>query len=426
MSLKVAIATALHELPQSDRILIAALVRTGCDARPAIWSDPAEAWNEFDAVIVRSCWDYHLRVREFLTWIANLERDGVTVLNSPNLIRWNHDKMYLMELAAKGVPIPETIFVAPEDDLDLADACASRRWTTAVVKPRISASAWRTERRNSGVICGPVLVQEYVAAVENEGEWSLIYIDNRFSHSVIKKPRRGDFRVQREFGGSVQEAQPPDMVVKFADSVLEKLDSRILFARVDLIASQQDVWLMELELIEPELFLDIVPEAAEHLARSIAVRLSRQTYRPFRKRQIWSDLLFEKRGWQLKIYFVMCEDQPPMRARFAAGIDFVLDQLPAPDPLAGRPGVGFLILHAGRDADYTVLCWWDRENELPIRIAVREQQDTAPWRAAGPSEGICIWDLEIIAAERNAYVSTMLAGEVVIVGIPKYLRSRFS
>ena len=83
MSLKVAIATALHELPQSDRILIAALVRTGCDARPAIWSDPAQPWNEFDAVILRSCWDYHFRACEFLTWIANLERDGITVLNSP-------------------------------------------------------------------------------------------------------------------------------------------------------------------------------------------------------------------------------------------------------------------------------------------------------------------------------------------------------
>jgi len=331
-----------------------------------------------------------------------------------------------MELAAKGVPIPETIFVAPEGDIDLADACASHGWTTAVVKPLISASAWRTERRNSGVICGPALVQEYVAAVENEGEWSLVYFDNRFSHSVIKKPRGGDFRVQRELGGTLQEAPAPDVVIQFADAVLEKLAPTILFARVDLIANQGNICLMELELIEPELFLDLVPEAAERFACSITARLSRKTYKPFRKRQIWSDVPLERHGWQLKIYFVMGEDQPPTRARFAAGIDFVLDHLPAPDPLAGRPGVGFLILHAGNGADYTVLCWWDRENELPIRIAVRERQDTAPWRAAGPSEGICVWDLEIIAAERNAYVATMLAGEVGFVGIHKYLKSRFS
>ena len=245
---------------------------------------------------MRSCWDYHLRSGEFLTWIAILERDGITVLNPPELIRWNHDKIYLSELAAKGVPIPETIFLAPGDNLDLASVCASRGWTKAVVKPQISASAWKTECRTSGVICGPMLIQEYVTAIEIEGEWSLVYVHGRFSHAVVKRPRSGDFRVQSEFGGQVQETHPPARLVKFADAAVEKLEFPSLFARVDLISDHENIWLMELELIEPELFLDLLPGAAARVADCIVSELSRQTYTPFKKRQVRTEGMLEARA----------------------------------------------------------------------------------------------------------------------------------
>lgn len=274
MSIRVAIATSLDELPPSDCALVAALVRRGCEVCSAIWSDPIQPWRAFDAVVVRSCWDYHLRVEAFLNWIANLEAEGVTVLNSPDLIRWNADKSYLTELGARGVRVPETIVVAPGIELDLADVCSSHGWTSAVVKPRISASAYQTERRNSGVVRGPVLVQEYLAAIESSGEWSLLYVDGQYSHSVIKKPRAGDFRVQKEFGGSAREAKAPSAAVHFAGTVLEKLKWPSVFARVDLITDHRGAWLMELELIEPELFLDLAPEAASRLAAAIVNRIS--------------------------------------------------------------------------------------------------------------------------------------------------------
>lgn len=269
MTIRVALATSLPKLPPSDRALAAALGRFGCEVRAAIWSDPGEAWTEFDAVVVRSCWDYHLRAEEFLGWIARLERGGVKTVNSPELIRWNADKVYLTELAGRGVKIPDTIMVAPGNGLDLDQVCVSRGWSSVVVKPRISASAYQTEKRSSGIARGPVLVQEFIPAVESVGEWSLIYFNHQFSHSVIKKPQALDFRVQKEYGGSAQAAPPPIAAVNLGNAVLQTLAQPSVFARVDLVADHECVWLMELELIEPELFLDLAPEAANRLASLI-------------------------------------------------------------------------------------------------------------------------------------------------------------
>lgn len=255
-------------------MLAVALADQGFDVHAVIWSEPQRTWQEFEAVVVRSCWDYHLRLHEFLGWIARLEHSGVAVLNSPDLIRWNANKIYLAELAAAGITMPDTIFVEPGMELDLARVCASRGWPSAVVKPTISASAHCTERRFSGLVRGPAMVQQYIAAVETEGEWSLVYFNRQFSHSVIKTPRAGDFRVQTAFGGTVRAAQPSRELLRFAESVLDKLVWPAAFARVDVIADGPAIRLMELEVIEPELFLDMAPGSGGRLAFAIRDLLS--------------------------------------------------------------------------------------------------------------------------------------------------------
>lgn len=267
--IKIAIATSKSELPASDQALALALAEQGFDVRAVIWSDTQQNWRGFDAVIVRSCWDYHLRVEEFLKWIALLERIDVVVLNSSDLIRWNANKIYLVELAASGITIPDTIFVELGMELNLTRVCSSRGWSGAVVKPTISASAHCTKRRSSGLVRGPAMVQQYIAAIETEGEWSLVYFNRQFSHAVIKKPMVGDFRVQTAFGGTVRLAQPSRQVLLFAEAVLNHLAWPATFARVDIIADGPSIWLMELEVIEPELFLDLVPGSSHHLASAI-------------------------------------------------------------------------------------------------------------------------------------------------------------
>jgi glutathione synthase/RimK-type ligase-like ATP-grasp enzyme len=234
-----------------------------------IWSGRQQDWRKFDAVVVRSCWDYHLRAHEFLEWIALLERSGVLVLNSPDLIRWNADKIYLGELASAGIAMPDTVFVESGMELDLAKVCASRGWGSAVVKPTISASAYCTERRCSGRVRGPAMVQQYIAAIETAGEWSLVYINGKFSHAVLKKPRAGDFRVQIAFGGTARAEQPSRKLLMFAEVVLSRCAWPATFARVDIIADGPSIQLMELEVIEPELFLDLAPGSSRHLASAI-------------------------------------------------------------------------------------------------------------------------------------------------------------
>lgn len=267
---KLAIATSKIDLPASDQALAVALAEQGFDVHPVIWSCIQQDWQEFDAVIVRSCWDYHLRLREFLDWIKLLEQKGIVVWNPPDLIRWNASKVYLAELAASGIAIPDTIFVEPGTTLDLAEACDTRGWQSAVVKPITSASAYGTERRNSGPVYEGSMVQQYIAAIETAGEWSLVYFDGRFSHAVVKKPRANDFRVQTDFGGTVEVAQPPRELLAFAETVLQRLPTPALVARVDLVAHGACILLMELEVIEPELFLDLAPGSSLRFASAIS------------------------------------------------------------------------------------------------------------------------------------------------------------
>lgn len=281
--MKIAIATSVKELPASDLALAAALSQRGCDVRPVIWSANTEDWSEFDAIVVRSCWDYHLRVPEFLTWVkllGALERDGVAVLNTVPLIGWNADKTYLAQLRAAGICMPDTVFVSSGEKVDLGHICRSRGWRSAVVKPTISASAYRTERATDGIVDGPVLIQEYMTAIESAGEWSLVYFDHRYSHAVLKRARAGDFRVQSAFGGSVSVMKPPAALLDFSETVLAQLPWQAAFARIDLIADTDSIQLMEIEVIEPDLFLHLAPGSSDRLALVVIDNVMRTVSKP--------------------------------------------------------------------------------------------------------------------------------------------------
>ena len=264
----------LPEIAPSERLLIGALSQAGASATAAIWSSPEIDWTQFSAVVICTCWDYHLRVEEFLFWIESLEDRRIPVINHPNLIRWNAHKTYLKHFAAAGIAIPETVWIEPDQQAEVAEICAAHGWQEAVVKPIISASAYGTERRSSGPVRGPLMIQQYLLAIETEGEWSLIYFDHEFSHSVRRRPRLADFRVQKDFGGSVERATPPSTLRTFA-AALELHPHPATFARVDVVDQDAKICLMEMEVIEPELFLNYAPNSAERLADSILRTLGR-------------------------------------------------------------------------------------------------------------------------------------------------------
>jgi glutathione synthase/RimK-type ligase-like ATP-grasp enzyme len=252
-----------------------------------VWDAPGVAWDAYAAVVVRSCWDYHRRLAEFLAWAEALMREGVPLWNDAATLRWNADKSYLRELALRGVAVVPTLWLEPAEQPDLAALLEREGWPEAVVKPAVSASAegaWLTtpsRARHEGPALsallrrGHVLVQPRLPEVMAEGEWSLVFFEGAFSHAVRKRPQPGEFRVQEEFGGSVESATPPAALLDDAAQALRAAGRSALYARVDGVLRAGRLMLMELELIEPHLFLLDAEGAADRFANAIAARLGR-------------------------------------------------------------------------------------------------------------------------------------------------------
>lgn len=288
---RIALATSARypELPSDERLAVPALARLGVTAEPAVWDDPRAAWSAFDAVVIRSCWDYHLKIADFIDWLGRLERLGLPVLNPPPLVRWNADKRYLLALAERGVAIVPTRVLArgtPDPAEALLRALDGMEADEAVVKPAVSASAhgtWRTSRAaargDAGrlaalLAAGDVLVQPYVPAVTGAGEWSVLCFGGRPSHAVLKRPAPGDWRVQGELGGTAELGTAPAVALRQARRVLEAAGAgTAAYARVDGCMIDDAFVLMELELIEPQLYLDLAPHAPDRFARAIVEAL---------------------------------------------------------------------------------------------------------------------------------------------------------
>lgn len=276
---RVALAThsGCPHLTEDDRLLIPALRDLGIEARPVVWDEENVGWREFDQVIVRSCWDYHLRLPEFLAWITNLESQHVELQNSALLVRWNADKRYLRQVEELGVTIPETCWLNEGEEHSLRTITQAWGWERAVVKPIISATAYKTRRiclqETDEAVQGPLMVQQFLPEIQEEGEWSLVFIGGDYSHAVRKYPAAGDFRVQTQFGGRVGAATPNSQLVDAAGEIMDKIAEPALYARVDGLEREGKFVLMELELIEPVLFL-AVGGAADRFAQAISKTLN--------------------------------------------------------------------------------------------------------------------------------------------------------
>jgi glutathione synthase/RimK-type ligase-like ATP-grasp enzyme len=302
-SRRVALVTyaELPALSHDDQLLVAALARHGAAVEPVVWSDPDVDWRSYDLIVVRSCWDYFLRPDEFFSWLDRLEAERARVLNPVPLLRWNARKTYLRELESRGVLIVPTRWLARGDTTSVAAIRRETGWTALVVKPSISGSAHDTWRSFAGdeprddvrlremTARGEVLVQPLLEEIAAAGEWSVVFLDGVFSHAVLKRSRDGDFRVQIEHGGTFGPIEPPADVVEQAAHALHAapLDgARALYARVDGCVIDGRFVLMELELIEPFLFLGTSMAAAQRLADAMVARmtqrapLTRQTVLP--------------------------------------------------------------------------------------------------------------------------------------------------
>lgn len=266
---------------EDDLPAVQALEATGAVVTPLPWDGDFNPWTAFDAVVLRSTWNYHLHPEKFLMWLSQLQTQNANVFNAADVVRWNIDKNYLKELSRKGIPVPPTVWLAKGSDSNLLQVLKENGWNRAVVKPTISATAHNTfqtsvetaaaqqEKFTSNLKSHDLMVQQFMAEVAEEGEWSLIFFNKQFSHAVLKKPKAGDFRVQENYGGTTAAIAPPQVAIEQAKEILKLVKEPLLYTRVDGVISNGRFVLMELELIEPVLFLQTAHEAAKRFADTI-------------------------------------------------------------------------------------------------------------------------------------------------------------
>lgn len=280
---KVVFATcnALPGLTKSDALVAAALERRGAQVRPAPWNGPQAPFAEADLIVVRSTWDYTDDDKAFEQWLERLSTYPV-VINSPSLMRWNMTKSYLLELAQKGAPLPPTVSAKP-DVASIATAMDALGLEEAVVKPQIGAGAdglsiVRKDDPNGAAkaaakLGGDGLIQPLLPEIRDIGETSIMFVDGEFSHAVIKTPKTGDIRVQEEHGGRTERIDPPAWAIEACVRILGLLPEPAFYARVDAVILDETLKLMEVELIEPELFFNYAPDAADRFADALMKRI---------------------------------------------------------------------------------------------------------------------------------------------------------
>jgi hypothetical protein len=264
-----------------DTLLRAALEKRGLRVHRTNWDDPEMDWTTTRFAMFRTTWDYFDRFPEFSTWLDTTAAK-TQFINALPLIRWNMDKHYLLDLEAKGVRIPPTIFIETGDARSLADIARGSGWNAYVLKPAVSGAGRHTYRMRADQVhtheeifrelidVESMLLQEFQENVPLKGELTLMMMNGQFTHAVLKKAKAGDFRVQDDFGGTVYDHEPNAEEIAFAMQVLQACPTLPLYARVDLIWDNAGrLCVSELEAIEPELWLRRHPASVEPLADGI-------------------------------------------------------------------------------------------------------------------------------------------------------------
>jgi glutathione synthase/RimK-type ligase-like ATP-grasp enzyme len=276
-------ARGARGLDEDEPIAVAALARTGVSVEVVEWNDPDARWSHYERVVLRSTWDYPQHLAEFLAWVATV--DGLSELVNPAAtVRWNLDKQYLTALAEDGVPITPTVFVRPGEAVEFPDG-------RFVVKPAVGAgsrgAAWyRPDERDSATehvarlhaAEQTVLVQPMLASVAQDGEWPMVFFGGTFSHAAVKRvnlPRAGTVETLFAAETNTQHVATADQIA-VATAAVDAVSRRLgtpTYARVDLVRDDDGCCcVLEVELIEPSLFLSFADAAAADRLAEVLVR----------------------------------------------------------------------------------------------------------------------------------------------------------
>ncbi|MFD2556219.1 ATP-grasp domain-containing protein [Sphingobacterium tabacisoli] len=269
-----------------DTDLLLFLKGKGLDVVATVWNDRNVDWNSFNVAIIKSPWDYHNHLSDFLAWLESLESLDIRVLNPAGVIRWNSHKKYLQEIASRDLPVITSRYLQKGEVFNeqlFSDLYTDR----LVLKPCVSAGAQNTiaidstnyenyrADINSLLTTEDLIAQPFVEEIE-EGEWSFLFFNGIYSHCVLKTPKSGDFRVQHYHGGRISYPDPNPIHVAEAKRYFDAIGQQILYARVDGVVINGGFRLMELELIEPYLFFDGREALMENYYRALLALIGQQ------------------------------------------------------------------------------------------------------------------------------------------------------
>lgn len=269
-----------------DDILSSILTELNLDHEIVPWSDATVDWSNYSTLLIKSTWDYFDYYPEFLKWIEKIKSLNIQVLNGLDTLLWNSSKSYLAEIKKKGYPVisGKQLNKGTEVKFEtINEAIISDTW---VIKPLVSGGAKNTlkiERAKWSDFSDTIqelvdqddfLVQPFIKEVQEIGEYSLIFFNAEFSHAVLKTPAKGDFRVQHYFGGAIKVVEPSAKMMNTAKSIIEDFAPNSLYTRVDGVEIDGEFHLMELELIEPYLFLSSQQKAISNYKNALKKRLN--------------------------------------------------------------------------------------------------------------------------------------------------------
>lgn len=263
-----------------DRNLLERLKAAGWDAEKKDWKDSDTDWTAYELVILKSPYDYHNRLDEFRVWLHKLATAGVQLLNPVEMVLWNADKHYLKEIAAAGFDIIPSVFLEHDTVTDLASLFDRLGADKIIVKPCVSGGSKNTftlVRGETALDAHPLqqllpkeafIAQPFMQEIQ-EGEWSMLFFGGEYSHTIVKKPKAGDFRVQPQYGATIHAATPAAAVIEKATALVRRFAGGALYTRVDGVLADGKLALMELELIEPLLYTVFDEQSFERYVKAL-------------------------------------------------------------------------------------------------------------------------------------------------------------
>lgn len=265
--------------------LLPLLQNKGLDITAEVWDDPLVDWTKYDVALLKTPWDYHQKFPQFKLWLDKIESLNIKLLNDYQTVRWNVDKHYLQEVAESGLAVIPSVFLDKGWKGELVPLFEELNSDKLIIKPCVSGGSKDTIVLNRSsavndrdtilkmVSEGDFLVQPFVEQI-GEGEWSFIFFNGKYSHTIIKKPKAGDFRVQQIFGGTIEAASPGQRYIDDATTYISKFAQHTLYARVDGVMVNEKFTLMELELVEPFLYLSYHPDAVDNYCKALQDQLT--------------------------------------------------------------------------------------------------------------------------------------------------------